>query len=308
MNTNQFKGNILLLTTAIIWGLEFVTQKIGAAHLNVFTFNGIKFALGSLTLIPFILYSHKNKNEIIIPLSTVLYGVVAGGILFLSSTTQQASLYYISAGKAAFLTGMYVVLVPLIEFFLHKKNSKNLWVGSFLAICGLYLLSFHENLNINKGDLIAIFSALFWSLHILIIGHASKSQEILKLAFIQFVTCFILNDIFSLILGKNSLYEILQTSVPLLYGGIFSVGCAFTFQAMGQKLSKPSHAAIILCMEALFATIGGYLFLNERLGINELLGCCLMLAGMIISQIHFSKTKIYNIKKQLAYIFIKDTL
>lgn len=298
MKSQEVKSNMMLMTTAIIWGFAFVAQRVGAAYVGAFTFNGIRFALGSLSLIPLILYlaNKEKKGELSIPsISAVPGGIVAGVILFLAATVQQIGLTETTAGKAAFITGLYIVLVPLFGIFLKHRVSINVWFGAILAVSGLYLLSVTEGFSISRGDFLQLIGAIFWTFHILSIDHFTKKADPLKLSFIQFVTCSALSMIVALIFEEITLSGLTQALIPILYGGFFSVGIAYTLQVVGQKHAKPSHAALILSMESVFAAIGGLLILNERMEVRGYAGCALMLSGILLSQL-----KNYGLSKEKA--------
>lgn len=278
------KSNLLLLLAAAIWGFAFVAQRVGMEYVGPFTFNGVRFLLGSLSLLPLILcFSGNSKSE---PLtSAAIPGILAGTVLFLGASLQQVGLIYTTAGKAAFVTGLYIVLVPIIGLFLHQKVGGATWIGCLLAMTGIYFLCIKESSTIQFGDLLVLVGAFFWAFHIIIIGHFSARVDVLKLSSIQFLTCSVFSLLVALITETIAIDSIIAAAVPLLYGGFCSVGIAYTLQAVGQKHAPPAHAAIILSMETVFAVIGGFLLLGEKMGAAELLGCVLMLAGMIISQL-----------------------
>lgn len=286
MLNRTLKANLLLLLTAAIWGLAFVAQRIGAQYVGSFTFNGVRFALGSLTLIPLMLVSKKNagpRNHQK-PGNVLPAGIIAGTVLFIASSLQQIGLAETSAGKAAFITGLYMVIVPLLGIFLKHQIHLLNWVGVAVAATGLYFLSVSGGFSIVRGDLLELGGAFFWALHLLLIDNFIKKADLLKLSFFQFLTCSVLSATVALIAENATLAALRQAIIPILYGGIFSVGIAYTLQAAGQKHAKPSHAAIILSLEAVFASIGGFLILNEDLGLRGYLGCFLMLTGMLVSQ------------------------
>jgi drug/metabolite transporter (DMT)-like permease len=286
MINQTFKSNLVLLLTAAIWGLAFVAQRIGAQYVGSFTFNGIRFALGSLTLIPLLVFS-KNKAEPPSRQSTglLLYaGITAGTVLFIASSLQQIGLVDTSAGKAAFITGLYIVIVPLLGIFLKQRVPLFNWIGVAFAVAGLYFLSVNEGFWIGKGDLLELTGSFFWAIHILLIDNFTKRLDIIKLSLFQFLTCSFWSLTAALFVENITLSGIRQATVAILYGGVFSVGVAYTLQAIGQKHAKPSHAAIILSMESVFASIGGLIILGENLGLRGYLGCFLMLVGMFISQ------------------------
>ncbi|WP_139903101.1 DMT family transporter [Clostridium thermarum] len=290
MNTKEVRSNILLLITATIWGFAFVAQRVGLNYVEAFTFNAVRFALGALSLLPLIIYQKKvnegqNKKSTAAVKTLLLGGLVAGSALFLGSSLQQVGLAYTTAGKAAFITGLYIALVPILGIFLKQGVHFTTWIGVSFAVVGLYFLSVNEDFSINKGDLLQLIGALFWAFHILTIDYLTKKVDALTLSFLQFITCSILSFIVAVSFENISIFGLSQALVPILYGGICSVGIAYTLQVFGQKHAKPSHAAIIMSMEAVFASIGGMLLLNERLDLRGFLGCGLMLTGMLLSQV-----------------------
>lgn len=290
----KFKANLLLLLAAIIWGFAFVAQRVGMDYIGPFTFNGIRFLLGSMSLLPLIFFYNRGKERADDicgeRVSSWKVGILAGCILFAGASLQQIGLLYTTAGKAAFITCLYIVLVPIIGIFLKQYISRSTWLGSILAVIGLYLLCVKEGFVISYGDLLELIGAFFWAAHILVIDHFSRRVDTLRLACVQFVTCALLSLGTALYFEIITLNAILQTSIPILYGGFCSVGIAYTLQIIGQKYAAPSHAAIILSMETVFAAIGGYLLLGERLGLQELLGCTLMMIGMLLSQLQSLKS------------------
>lgn len=295
MNNREFRSSILLLLTAAIWGFAFVAQRIGAQFVGAFTFNGVRFAIGSISLIPLILFLGRKQKEN--PegaesaesggslKTAVPAGILAGCVLFLAASLQQIGLAYTTAGKAAFITGMYIVLVPVFGIFLKHRIRPITWAGVGLAIVGLYLLSVTESFTVAKGDLIEMAGAFFWAIHILLIDRYTKRVNALQLSFAQFAACSALSLLVAVLLEKITLYGLYQALVPILYGGLLSVGVAYTLQVVAQRYAKPSHAAIILSLEAVFAAIGGTILLRENLGLRGYFGCALMLAGMLFSQL-----------------------
>lgn len=284
-----FTSNLLLLLTAAIWGLAFVAQRMGMDYVGPFTFNGVRFALGAVSLLPLLFYfrqkskhkgieSHELKNA-------AGAGVLAGSVLFLGASLQQMGLVYTTAGKAAFITCLYIVLVPMIGIFFKQYISVSTWLGSMITIVGLYLLCIKDSFFISYGEMLELIGAFFWTIHILVIDRFSRKTDVLQLSFFQFITCSVLSLITALCIETISMETLKEALVPILYGGIGSVGIAYTLQAVGQKNAQPSHAAIILSMETVFAAVGGWILLNEKLGGRELLGCAIMFAGMLLSQL-----------------------
>ncbi len=216
--------------------------------------------------------------------------MLAGIVLFTAASLQQIGIVTTTAGKAAFITSLYIVLVPIISLFMGQTTSKGTWLGCVLSVVGLYFLCIKESSAIQFGDLLVLIGAFLWAVHILVIGYFSPRVDVLKLSFVQFMTCSALSLILAFITEEFVLSNLLAAAVPILYGGIGSVGIAYTLQAVGQKYARPAHAAIILSMEAVFAAIGGFLLLGEYLEIQEILGCFLMLSGMLVSQTQGMRT------------------
>ncbi len=289
MKQSILRSNMLLLVAAAIWGLAFVAQRVGAQYVGSFTFNAIRFALGSLSLVPLILFSNRKPQVASVstkkPITLLPAGIIAGCILFIAASLQQLGIVETSAGKAAFITGLYIILVPLIGLFLKHRIQFIVWLGMIFATIGLYFLSVTERLVIVGGDLLILISSFFFALHILIIDYFTNKFDTLKLSATQFLTCSGLSLIMAVFFEKITLESIRLAAIPILYGGICSVGIAYTLQIFGQKHAKPSHAAIILSMETVFGAIGGLLILHENLGVRGYFGCLMMLTGMLLSQL-----------------------
>jgi Permeases of the drug/metabolite transporter (DMT) superfamily len=286
----QLKSNLLLLLAALIWGFAFVAQRQGMEHTGPFTFNAVRFVLGALSLVPLIWVmdrqSGQSREQIRTSFrSASVYGLCTGIILFAGASLQQIGLLYTTAGKAAFVTGLYIVIVPFFGLFLKQRLGLNSGIGAVLAVIGLYLLCITNDLKLGKGDLYELAGALFWSVHILMIDRFSRKTDVLKLSLVQIITCSLLSFIVAVSTEQIELSGLSDAIIPLLYGGICSVGIAYTLQIVGQKNARPAQAAIILSLETVFAAIGGYLLLDERLGVRAGLGCLFMLIGMIVPQL-----------------------
>jgi len=292
------KSNILLIITAMIWGFAFVAQRSGMEFVGPFTFNAARFTLGGISLIPLLLINKKRKfrNQFLFPLSSnkilLKGGITAGIILFFGASLQQGGMVYTSAGKAGFITGLYIILVPILGIMFKQKTSGAIWFGAITALAGLYLLSVKENLSIDLGDLLVLASAFFWGLHVLVISRFSPKTDPIQLAFFQFTLVAFFSLIVSIIVETTTLQNIIDASVPILYAGVVSVGIAYTLQVVAQQDAHPSHAAIIMSLEAVFALIGGLIVLNESIPVRGLIGSGLMLVGMIVSQLGLLKRKI----------------
>ncbi|WP_031482371.1 DMT family transporter [Maridesulfovibrio frigidus] len=290
MQSKNIKADVLLLITAMIWGAAFVAQRVGMDYVGPFTFNAVRFALGAFALLPLIyrLDSEKKKDGTYKKLDMNQFfkgSIIAGSALFLGSTLQQWGLVYTTAGNAGFITGMYVVFVPIMGLFFKQKTGLPTWVGVVLAVVGMYLLSVNEGFNIAFGDLLVLISAFFWAGHVIVISLISSRIDPIKFASGQFVVCSIFSFIGVFMVEEVTLSGIYAGAIPILYGGLMSVGVAYTLQVIAQQDAKPAHAAIILSLESVFAAVAGWLLLGETLTIQGLFGCGLMLCGMLVSQI-----------------------
>ena len=275
---------------AIIWGLAFVAQRIGMEHIGPFTFNALRFILGCLSLLP-IVFLTRNKTSNKSCNGLIKSGTISGICLFCGISFQQVGLVYTTAGKAGFITGLYVVIVPFFNLFLkQEKTSAGTWIGALLAGFGMYLLSVTKNLNMNFGDLLVLFSAICFAFHLIIIGRLSNRFNSAQLSLVQCTVCACLSLLVAIVFETFILTDILKVSIPLIYGGVFSVGVAYSLQIYGQKNSPASHAAIIFSLESVVAAIGGWIILNEILSGRAILGCILMLAGILVSQL-YTRTK-----------------
>ncbi|MBQ4644614.1 MAG: DMT family transporter [Clostridia bacterium] len=295
----KFKSTILLFLTAIIWGFAFVAQRVGAEFVGAFTFNGVRFMLGACSLIPVILLFEREKIDLKLLKNNVLPGILAGVVLFIASTLQQYGVEITqSAGKAGFLTGLYTVLVPLIRFVMGKKTSVLTFIGAIFAVTGLFFLCMTgDEISFGLGDVVLIIGAFFWAGHILVVDKFVHTTSPLKFSLIQFVICGILSLVFAFILEDIEFSAIKSAGIPILYGGIMSVGVAYTCQILGQKESDPTFASIVFSTESVFSAIGGALLLNEIMSGRGYLGCVLIFIGIVLSQLNLdSITKL--IKKQ----------
>ena len=281
-------ANIMLLFAAAIWGFGFVAQRLGLNYLEPFAFNGIRFLLGSCSLLPLIWwFSRRTKAPEASASSLTKAGLLAGGVLFVAASLQQVGLLYTTAAKAGFITGLYIILVPILGLLLKHSSGVTTWLGAGLAVVGLYLLSINDDFSMSFGDMLQFIGALFWAMHILLIDHYSSRVSPLKLSAVQFAVCGLLSLGVSLLIETPTLAGALAGWQPILYAGLVSVGVAYTLQVVGQKSAKPAHAAIILSLESVFAALGGVWLLNESLSSRAWLGCGLMLAGMLLSQIRW---------------------
>ncbi len=288
-------ADLLLLLVALIWGFGFVAQRAGMEHIGPYAFNGIRFLLGGLCLLPLVLRSQRSPLTFIDRVPLLYAGGLAGLVLFAGATLQQLGIQYTTAGKAGFITGLYVVIVPLIGIFFRQVTGMGTWIGATLAVVGMYLLSVRGAMVIDLGDLLVLIGAFFWAIHVLLLGYLSPRTVPVRLAMVQFFVCGLLSLVISFCIESITLSAIKEAAIPILYGGIGSVGAGYTLQVVVQRRAHPAHAAILLSLESAFAALGGWWLLNEHLSIRGITGCALMLAGMLISQLWPKPTAATNI-------------
>lgn len=305
-DSHHLRSHVLLLFTAAIWGTAFVFQEIAvSAGLGTFGFNAMRFALGGLLLLPLVLvlrrrvrrrgFLEEQAETAEAPRSgiggLVLGGVLMGVALAAGSALQQAGLVdeQTTAGKAGFITGMYVVLVPVLGLAVGRRTDTWVWVGVALALVGLYYLSINtekDKPTIGHGDLLVLLGTGFWAVHILLIDHLSKRHDALALSLIQFFVCASLSAAVALGIGETLTSTMLANGWhAIAYCGVMAVAVAFTLQVVAQKHAHPTAAAVIMSCEVLFAAVGGALLLGETMSGRAYAGCGLMLAGMLVSQL-----------------------
>jgi drug/metabolite transporter (DMT)-like permease len=290
-------NDALLLLTALIWGLAFVAQRIGMDHVGPFTYNAVRFAIGAVFLLPFALTrgpwsakpagdddKHRSIHDNRPAIGALRAGLLAGAVLVCGASLQQIGLVSTTAGKAGFITGLYVVLVPLSGLLWRQRTGWSSWSGAALCVVGLFFLSVTASFTVERGDLFVLAGAFFLTAHIQVVGWLSPRTDPVRLACVQFTVCSLASAGGALLFEQVGVAPILAAAGPILYGGLLSVGIAFTLQLVAQRSAPPAHAAILLSLESVFAAIGGSLLLGERLGVRGTLGCALMFAGMIISQ------------------------
>ena len=288
-------GALTLLLSAVIWGFAFVAQRAGMEFVGPFTFNGIRFALGALVLVPWILYLRTKESKPIQAAPTHHVGMaigLAGLVLFASANLQQIGLVYTTAGKAGFITGLYVVIVPLLGLFLRHRVSRFVWIGCVLAAVGMYLLSVAGTLSLSLGDTLVLIGALGWAVHVHLVGWLALRMHPLRVAVLQFAICSVLSLAVALFTERIQWADILSAGWMIAYAGILSVGVAYTLQVVGQQRVDPARAGIILSLEAVFAVIGGWILLGETLSMRGLLGCALMLSGMMLAQVRVRRQRL----------------
>ena len=294
----------MLLLTAFIWGTAFVAQSKGMNYIGPFTYCAVRNILGGLVLIPVIIFfrkkdktkSYASVREKFLLKETVVGGVICGIVMFFAGSSQQIGISYTTAGKAGFISAIYIIAVPLVEFFLYKKKSVLVWVCAFVAMCGLYLLCVNEGFTINKGDLIVFISALGFTVHIMVIDHFNeKGADGVMMSCIQFFTAAVFMSMCMFIFETPDIGNILDAKYTILYAGVMSSGVAFTLQISGQRYTDATSASLIMCLESVFAALSGWLFLREIMTFKEFSGCALVFTAVILAQF---KDRIKNTSKQ----------
>lgn len=298
MAAKQARSTFLLTLAALIWGLGFVAQSSGMQHIGPLTFTAIRFLIGALVLLPFIYISDRltaRKNKILSAhnhpqpqnkKTLLIGGLCCGSVLFVMSALQQAGLQYTSVGKAGFITVLYIVIVPVLGLFFKKRVPWLVWVAVAIATVGLYLLCITGQVGgLNKGDILVFLCAIVTSAHILLIDYFSPKVESVKLSSFQFLVCGIISLIAALIFESPDISSIFAAWLPLLYTGVMSCGVAYTLQVIGQRSINPTLASLLLSLESVFAVLGGWLLLDERLTTSEALGCVLVFTAIILAQL-----------------------
>ena len=277
---NQLRGSLLLLLTSMIWGAAFVAQSAGMDYIGPFTFNGLRMLMGAAVLLPFLLKrrtgAHTNASERKMLLRG---GILCGVALFVGSTLQQIGIVDTTAGKAGFITAMYVVLVPVMGVFVGHKQPWLVWLGVALSAVGMYFLC------LNRGDLMVLAGAVGFSFHILLIDRYSAHVDGVKLSCLQFFVAGVLGLVFMFLFETPQISQIFAAWLPLLYAGVFSCGVAYTLQILGQRDTDPTIASMILCLEAVFSVVFSWFLLGERLSAREIFGCVLIFAAILLAQL-----------------------
>lgn len=290
----QLKGSLALLCGTFIWGSAFIAQSVGMDLIGPFTFQAIRCALAVIFLFLMTLVFDfkigmtkslaKWKNK-----QLWIAGGVCGAALFVAASLQQVGLIYTDPGKAGFLTAMYIVLVPMLGIFIHKKPGLNAVFSVALALVGLYLLSFMGVSTINVGDLLMIGCALAFAVQILLIDRFAQDLDGLRLNCVQALVVAVLSLPWMLLTEELDMSNILACWLPLGFAGILSMGVAYSLQIVGQKNLEPTTASLIMSLESVFAALGGWLILHDTMTAWELCGCGLVFAGVILSQLPFGK-------------------
>ncbi len=314
----QIKSALLLLLASMIWGVAFVAQSLAGESIGTFTFNGIRFLIGGICLIPLLYKERINAFKDSFPSDTgnianfmstthsispskLIGGIICGTALFLASTFQQAGIAAgAQAGEAGFLTACYIILVPILGIFIGKKCPGQVWIAVIIALTGLYFLCFSKGafslMELSKADAMLICCALLFSVQILTVDHYAPIMSPVALSCVQFFVCgtisLICGIIFEFIPNPSSTINALSTLstwIPILYTGIFSSAVGYTLQAVGQRNLDPSIASLIMSMESVFSSLSGWLILSQIMSARELFGCILIFSAIILAQLQVPK-------------------
>ncbi len=281
MRNKKLRANALLLLTALIWGMAFVAQRKGMDAVSPFTFNGTRSLIGGLVLLPCIRFLDKGKSA----KWPILAGVLCGIVLFLGSTLQQHGIVTSSAGKAGFITALYIIMVPVFGIFVKRHIPWAVWAGVLLSICGMYLLCGGNGFSIEAGDIYLLLGSVSFALHILIIDYFAPKVDCVRMSCIQFFVAGILSTIAMFVFETPRLGDIVSAGVPILYAGVLSCGVAYTLQTVAQKDTDPASAALICSLESVFALIGGVLIMGEKFTSRELWGCLIIFVAILLAQL-----------------------
>lgn len=302
---NQLFGILLLLLTSLIWGFAFVAQSDAMNYIGPLTMNGTRTLLAALFLLPIFLIGDKVNGTIKYPLGVkdktsrkhlLVGGLLCGISITIASSVQQIGIQYTTVGKSGFLTTLYVAFVPIISIFLGKKVKWNAWLGVLVSLIGMFFICVHEDLSINIGDILIVISAFFFAVQIIIVDKYITLASGIKLSFLQFVVCSVVCLTGAFIFEQPNITAILNAWLPICFAGILSAGVGYTLQILAQRWVAPTIAPLIMCLESVFALLGGALLKNEVMSKTEYFGCALVFIAIVVAQISLPKTN----KKQLV--------
>ena len=298
MTKSKLKGNLLLFLTAFIWGTSFIAQSVGMETISPTAFIGARCLLGSAVLLPviFVLDKIKEKNGAVVrraDKNLIIGGILCGIVLFAASTLQTAGMVYTSPGKSGFITALYMVLIPVVRFFMGKKPSPVVILAVLVAICGMYLLCIDEGFAVNYGDVLTFFCAMFFTVHILVIDKFSPMVDGVKMSCMQFFVCGIMGCI-AMFFDTPSFDAAMVLSCwkPICYSGVLSCGVAYTLQIVAQKYTDPTSASILMSLESVFSVLAtsllvalGWSLTGGALSAREIVGCVLMFGAIMLVQL-----------------------
>lgn len=302
----QFQGNMMLLIASLIWGSTFVAQSAGMEFVGPFTYNMSRSFIGFLVLLPMVILFRKRflrlhplseRQQQKLDHSSLIGGICCGAVLFIASSLQQIGISSTTAGKAGFITALYIVIVPILGILMGKKIAKIIWLYVTMAIFGFYLLCIKDGFSIGKGDFYCLLCAVAYSFHIMVIDHfTSQFTDGVLISCIQFLTVGILSLVPTLLFETPSYSAIWDARITILYAGILSSGVAYTLQILAQSRTSPTIAPLLMSMESVFAVIFGWLILNENLSLKEMLGCAIVFLAVVLAQLPAPSFKRKQIK------------
>ncbi len=299
MKQSSAKNLCLLFVAALIWGTAFVAQSVGMDHIGPFTFNAVRSLVGGIALIPVILFFNRRKSperretERANRKTLLLGGVCCGLALGVASCLQQVGIQYTTVGKAGFITALYIVIVPILGLFFHKKVGVKLWVSVVVAILGLYLLCMSGSLRLSWGDFLVLLCALCFSAHIMVIDYFSPKVDGVAMSCIQFFVAAVFSAVLMLAVeGVPDPHAVAISWMPILYTGVLSSGVGYTLQIIGQKGVNPTVASLVLSLESVISVLAGWIILGQSMSSREILGCVLMFGAIILAQLPERKKKI----------------
>ena len=293
-------GSVLLLLTALIWGIAFVAQSVGMESVGPFTFSAVRILLGAAVLIPVAIIGGKRDRALLPPdqlrslrRKTWIHGIILGVVFCAAVNFQQFAFYDSTPGKIAFITAMYIFFVPIISLLIGRRSPFMVWICAAVAAVGLYLLCIGGNDmgGFNRGDALALICSIIFAVHILLIDRYAPGANGAMLSCVQFLTAGIISGILMFIFEKPDISAIADAAVPILYAGILSCGAAYTLQIIGQKYTEPTVASLLMCMESVFAVIASAVILGQYMKPVETAGCVIMFAAIILSQIFVNRKK-----------------
>lgn len=292
---SKIRQNLFPVLAAFIWGTAFVAQSVSADYVEPMTFSALRSIIAFFFLALLWVFKAQREKRMSPPppptdkKQLLLGGLCCGIALSAASVMQQAGLSETSAGKAGFITALYIVIVPILGIFLHKKAPGTVWAGVALALVGLYFLCVTDTLSMETSDLYILVGAFIFSVHILLIDHFTVKVDGIKLSCMQFLTASILTGVGAFLKEPANWSGVMQCIGPILYVGIFSSGVAFTLQILAQKDANPTVVSLLLSLESVFSVMAGVIILGDRLSGREILGCCLMFSAVILTQLPVPK-------------------
>lgn len=292
-------SSLLLMLTALVWGVAFVAQSEGMNYVGEFTFNASRFLIGGIVLIPCIFLLRRVNGAQWESLSKaeqqsrqkmgIIGGICCGAFLCVASSLQQFGIARTTVGKAGFITALYIVIVPLLGLFLRKKVGINIWISVAIAAVGMYLLCITEDFRIGKGDFLVCMCAIAFSMHILVVDYFSPKADGVVISCVQFFTAGVLSSVMMFLFEKPTTDAILAAWLPILYAGVMSCGVGYTLQVVAQKNVEPTIASLLMSLESVFSLLAGWVLLGQRLSAKELFGCMLVFGAIVLAQVPVGK-------------------